>query len=63
MSNIIDLNDARERMNKPEPSKDVILDALDTMALALADHGHKWTGAEVARYELAVHARLTKSPV
>lgn len=62
MSDIIDLGDARARKAAGAPSQDVILDALDTLALALTEHGHKWTGREVALYELAVHARLRTGP-
>lgn len=42
-----------------EPPKHPILDALDTLALALTDHGHQWSDEEVAKYETAV-AYLTR---
>lgn len=32
----------------------LVLGALDTCAVALADHGHKWTEGERAIYEQAV---------
>jgi hypothetical protein len=38
----------------------IVLDALDTLALALTSHDHKWTDRERQFYEAAVE-RLTAS--
>lgn len=55
--NIIDLEAARERREEMiiDPSdNNVILRALDTLAVALADHDHNWTNGEKQLYETAV---------
>ena len=35
-------------------AKEIVLDALDELALALASEGHKWTRTERRSYEEAV---------
>ena len=37
-----------------KPQASVLLDALDRLALALADHEHDWTADERRAYERAV---------
>lgn len=39
----------------------LVLGAVDSLALALADHGHSWTDGERAIYELAID-KLTRKP-
>jgi hypothetical protein len=39
-------------------AKTIILDALDRLALALADKHHKWTQAERRAYEMAIRHLL-----
>lgn len=41
-------------MNPKQKQK--VLKALDTLALALADHGHTWTNEQRRAYEQAVAA-------
>ena len=53
MGEVIDLEAARERLSKPEPVHPIV-DALDTLAVALADHGHTWTDLERWKYETAI---------
>lgn len=53
MADVIDLAAARERLSAAPPPHP-ILEALDTLGLALADHGHTWTDREVSLYETAV---------
>lgn len=50
---VIDLEAARKRLQAPPPANP-ILEALDTLALALAEHGHVWTEREASLYEGAV---------
>ena len=42
----------------PSDDGDLYLRALDALALALVEHGHKWSAAEHDLYESAVQARL-----
>lgn len=53
MGSVVDLNEARERLER-SPPQHPILEALDVLAVALADHGHTWTDREVDLYENAV---------
>jgi hypothetical protein len=46
---VIDLADRR-----PRARSHPIVDALDALAVALADHGHKWTDRERGLYETAI---------
>ena len=50
MTNVIDLSSVRARRDPPHP----IRDALDALALALADHDHAWTERERQLYETAL---------
>lgn len=50
---IINLDEIRARATQEKP-KHPIVDALDMLALALADHNHQWTDREVSLYETAV---------
>ncbi|MEO0815754.1 MAG: hypothetical protein AAFX86_00475 [Pseudomonadota bacterium] len=53
MSNVIQLDAARQRREAVSP-QNPILNALDTLALALTDHDHDWTDEECRLYETAV---------
>lgn len=57
---VIDLAAARARRDAAVP-KHPILEALDTLAVALTDHHHVWSGREVALYETAVGYILNKN--
>ncbi len=50
MGEVISL-DVRQQPAPPHP----IIEALDVLALALADHGHVWTDREKSLYETAVN--------
>ena len=52
MTNVIDLSAVRARSLAPEQNP--IAQALDALALALTDHGHKWSDREVMLYETAI---------
>jgi hypothetical protein len=52
MTQIIDLAAARQRLETPRSNP--ILEALDALALALADHEHQWSAREAELYETAV---------
>lgn len=52
--NVISLASARQRMNERDRPPNPILEALDALGLALADHGHQWSEKEAALYETAV---------
>jgi hypothetical protein len=56
MSDVIDFAAARKRLlSEAEPeASNPILEALDLLALALADHSHVWTDREKTLYETAV---------
>jgi hypothetical protein len=56
MSDVIDFASARNRLlSEAEPAAaNPILEALDLLALALADHDHVWTDREKTLYETAV---------
>lgn len=53
MAEILDLKAAMERRAAPPPVHP-ILQALDSLSLALADHAHEWTDRERQLYETAV---------
>lgn len=53
MAEVIDLKAARERREN-DAAKHPILEALDSLALALVEHGHTWTDREYDLYETAV---------
>ena len=57
MADVVNLHEARDRIangggssGPPNP----ILDALDALGVALADHEHTWTDREHHLYEVAV---------
>lgn len=52
MDNIINLSEAKARRGLLPTNP--ILAALDTLALALSDHGHDWTPREIELYESSV---------
>ena len=54
MGNVIDLDAIRSRRQSSTETPHPILEALDVLALALADHGHVWTDRERSLYETAV---------
>jgi hypothetical protein len=60
MADVIDLEAARQRRDAEAP-KHPILEALDTLALALVDHGHTWTDREHDLYETAVGYMLNQN--
>jgi hypothetical protein len=39
---------------QPQEQIDLVVGALDTLGVALADHGHEWTDGERAIYEESV---------
>lgn len=51
--NIVDFGAARKRREERPERPRLLLDALDTLALALANHGHAWTDDERLLYESA----------
>lgn len=53
MGDIVSLDAARERLAERR-SQNPILEALDALAVALAEHGHTWTDRERALYETSV---------
>lgn len=53
MADVLDFGAARERREAIKPAHP-ILDALDSLSLALADRGHEWTDREHQLYETAV---------
>lgn len=57
MSDVIDFAAARNRLlSEAEPvASNPILEALELLALALADHDHVWTDREKNLYETAVN--------
>lgn len=57
--NVIDLAAARERLTQTPPPHP-ILEALDVLALALVEHGHRWTDRENQLYETAA-AYITRT--
>ena len=52
MTHVIILSEARARQQAEV--KNPIVEALDALALALADHGHSWSDREVSLYETAI---------
>lgn len=52
MTNVVDFEKAKARGAKPPEHP--IVQALDALALALADHGHSWSEREVSLYETAI---------
>jgi hypothetical protein len=54
VDNVIDLDAIRSRRQSSTETPNPILEALDVLALALADHGHVWTDRERTLYETAV---------
>lgn len=56
MGEVIDLEAIliRRAQAQAQPLKNPILDALDSLGLALLAHDHKWTDHERALYENAV---------
>lgn len=53
--NVIDFEAARQRLASPPLiHRNPILEALDALGVALADHGHTWTDRERSLYETAV---------
>ena len=61
MGDVVDLNDARERL-RSTGFKHPIVDALDTLAVALAEHGHTWTDSERWKYETAIMYLMAGRP-
>lgn len=51
MADVIDFDAARRRAGKPAHP---IVEALDALALALADHDHHWSDRERSLYETAI---------
>lgn len=45
-----------------EQDIDLIIGALDSLAVALADHGHKWTEGEREIYERSLSILLGQRP-
>ena len=52
MTNVIDLDAMRARLEKPRPHP--IVEALDALALALTNHHHQWSEREALLYETAI---------
>lgn len=58
MTNIVNFEEAKATASEPPPHP--IVQALDTLALALADHGHTWSDHEVSLYETAISYCVSK---
>jgi len=56
-------NNTGAELNVLREQLPLVLGALDTCAVALADHGHEWTEGERAIYEQAVEILTRESPL
>lgn len=54
MGDVIDFIKIRRIEAQEKKTPHPILEALDTLAVALTDHGHEWTTKEKKLYEVAV---------